>query len=83
MGKDELKPNLAVDPALLAQAEAAGVSTEHVAEAAIRNALRAKLSVQDLDARAKRWADENAEGIAEYNQRIAERGVASDHLRKW
>jgi antitoxin CcdA len=79
MGKAELK----VDAELLAQAQAAGVATEHVMESALRAALHAKLGAAAADERARRWAEENAEAIADYNRRIRERGVFSDSLRTW
>ena len=31
----------------------------------------------------RKRAEENAEAIAEYNRRIAERGLIGDKLRKW
>ena len=65
MGKPDL--NLHVDEALLAAAQAAGVSAEQVAERALR----------------QRWAEENADAIEDYNRRIRERGVFSDGLRTW
>jgi antitoxin CcdA len=83
MGKDELKPNLAVDPQLLADAEAAGIAPADVAEAALRAALDARRPSSEGDDRARRWAEENAEAIADYNRRIRERGVISDDFRKW
>jgi post-segregation antitoxin (ccd killing protein) len=35
------------------------------------------------EARAKIWAEENAEAIAEPNERIARRGLIGDEWRKW
>ncbi|HJV40861.1 type II toxin-antitoxin system CcdA family antitoxin [Caulobacter sp.] len=35
------------------------------------------------EARARRWAEENAEAIAEHNRFIEEHGLLSDHLRTW
>lgn len=78
MGKAELK----IDADLLAQAQAAGVKADVVAEAAIRAAV-AKADPEAADARARQWAEENAEAIADYNRRIRERGVFSDGFRKW
>ena len=80
MGKPET--NLHVDAELLAQAQAAGVSVEHVAEVAIRQAL-AKVDPAAAEARAAKWAEENADAIKDYNRRIRERGVFSDGLRTW
>jgi antitoxin CcdA len=78
MGKTELK----IDADLVAQAEAAGLPVEQVAEEALRAALR-KADMAGGDARAAKWAEENAEGIEDYNRRIRERGVFSTGLRKW
>jgi antitoxin CcdA len=80
MGKPET--NLHVDAELLAQAQAAGVSVEAVAESAIRQAL-AKADPTAADERARKWAEENAEAIKDYNRRIRERGLISDEFRKW
>ncbi|WP_304170971.1 type II toxin-antitoxin system CcdA family antitoxin [Phenylobacterium aquaticum] len=83
MGKTELK----IDADLLAQAEAAGVLTERVVERALREALLAAsgpaATAAAADARAAKWAEENAEAIADYNRRIRERGVFSTGLRTW
>lgn len=78
MGKTELK----IDADLVAQAEAAGLPVEQVAEEALRAALR-KADMAGGDARAAKWAEENAEAIEDYNRRIRERGVFSTGLRKW
>ncbi|HZZ68257.1 MAG TPA: type II toxin-antitoxin system CcdA family antitoxin [Phenylobacterium sp.] len=80
MGKPET--NLHVDAELLAQAQAAGVSVEAVAESAIRQAL-AKADPAAAEERARKWAEENAEAIKDYNRRIRERGLISDEFRKW
>jgi post-segregation antitoxin (ccd killing protein) len=78
MGKAELK----IDADLLAQAEAAGVSAAQVAEDAIRAAVR-RTDTTTADARAAKWTEENAEGIADYNRRIRERGTIGGEFRKW
>jgi antitoxin CcdA len=78
MGKAELK----VDAELLAQAQAAGVRTEEVAEEALRAALL-KADAASADARAAKWVEENAEAIADYNRRIRERGLIGAEFRKW
>jgi antitoxin CcdA len=80
MGKPDL--NLHVDEALLAAAQAAGVSAEQVAERALRLAV-SKADPAGAEARAQRWAEENADAIEDYNRRIRERGVFSDGLRTW
>lgn len=78
MGKTELK----IDAELVAQAEAAGLPVEQLAEDALRAALR-KADMASGEARAAKWAEENAEAIEDYNRRIRERGVFSTGLRKW
>jgi antitoxin CcdA len=81
MGKAELK--IQIDAALLDDARAAGVQIELVMEEAVRTALSSRTDSSAADARAARWAEENAEAIADYNRRILERGVFSDGLRTW
>jgi antitoxin CcdA len=78
MGKAELK----IDADLLAQAQAAGVPVEQVAEAALRAAIH-KSDTASADQRAAQWAEENAEAIEDYNRRIRERGVFSAGFRNW
>lgn len=78
MGKSELK----IDPELLELAVTAGVDVDGVAERAIRIALQ-RADPAGAEARAAKWAEENAEAIADYNRRIRERGVFSDGFRNW
>jgi antitoxin CcdA len=78
MGKIEPK----IDPELLAQAAEAGVAVDRVIEDALRAALR-KADTAAAEARAAKWAEENAEAIEDYNRRIRERGVFSDGSRTW
>lgn len=78
MGKVELK----IDDDLLAQAAAAGVRADEIAEAAIRAAV-SRADPAAAAERAAKWAEENAEAISDYNRRIRERGVFSDGWRKW
>ena len=77
MGKE---PN--IDPDLLAKAQEAGVEVDAVLNNALREAVR-RLDTAGADARAAKWAEENAEAIADYNRRIRERGVFSDGIRTW
>jgi antitoxin CcdA len=83
MGQAELK----IDADLLAEAQAAGVPVEQVAEDALRLAIRnanpQNAEPQAADARAARWAEENAEAIEDYNRRIRERGLIGSEFRKW
>lgn len=95
MAQAELK--LDIDAELLEQARSAGLALTPVVEAALRQALanddqprrplfeakRPVIPVAEAEARARRWAEENAEAIADYNRRIAERGVFGEDLRRW
>lgn len=65
--------NLSLDSDLLAQARELGLNLSGVAEQALAYAVSARL--------AERWAEENREAVAAYNQRIEARGVFSDGLR--
>jgi antitoxin CcdA len=78
MGKAELH----IDADLLAQAQAAGLSPEKLAEDALRSALTAA-DPGGADARARAWAEDNAEAIEDYNRRIRERGLIGSEFRKW
>ena len=74
------KPEPRIDPELLAQAQAAGVPVDAVIDNALRAALR-KLDTAGAEARAAKWAEENAEAIADYNRRIRERGLIGAEFR--
>ncbi|HJV43803.1 type II toxin-antitoxin system CcdA family antitoxin [Caulobacter sp.] len=71
-----------IDPELLAQAERLGMSVAGMSETQLRLHLQ-KVDPAGGEARARRWAEENAEAIAEHNERIARRGLISDHFRRW
>jgi post-segregation antitoxin (ccd killing protein) len=94
MGKTELK--LEIDADLLARAEAAGIPLARVLEAELRHALemaskyslveaarRIAADPEGAAARAKQWAEENAEAIESYRRRIDEFGVFGEDLRRW
>ena len=78
MGKPEL--NIGIDPALVEQARRLGISIAGMDERALRLHLQ-KVDPAGAEARALRWAEENAEAINDHNRRIAERGVLSDYIR--
>ncbi len=78
MGKAELKLEINAD--LLAKARASGVDLDALAESAIRAVVQPP---EAGDERARRWAEENAEAISSYNERIARRGLLGDESRKW
>ena len=80
MGKVEL--NIGIDPELIEQAGRLGISIAGMDERALRLHLQ-KVDPAGAEARAKRWAEENAEAIKDHNRRIAARGVLSDYLRTW
>ena len=80
MGKVEL--NIEIEPELLAQAKRLGVSVAGLSEVQLR-LLLLKRDPAGAEERARRWAEENAEAIAEHNARIDRRGLISDHYRKW
>jgi antitoxin CcdA len=80
MGKPEL--NLGVDPELLEQAERPGLSVAGMSETALQLHLQ-KVDPKGAEERARRWAEENAEAIAEHNDFVDKYGLLSDHLRTW
>lgn len=71
-----------IDPELLAQAERLGISVVGMSETRLRLHLQ-KVDPAGGEERARRWAEENAEAIKEHNERIAQRGLISDHFRRW
>lgn len=74
--------DLGIDPELLAQAKRLGLSVSGMSETQLRLHLQ-KVDPAGAEERARRWAEENAEAIADHNARIARRGLISDHFRKW
>ncbi|MFD1192588.1 MULTISPECIES: type II toxin-antitoxin system CcdA family antitoxin [Phenylobacterium] len=77
MGKAELK----IDADLLAEAQAAGLKVEAIAERAVRVALSQAANAKEREAEA--WKAENTEAIADYNRRIQDRGLIGKEFRKW
>lgn len=80
MGKIEL--DIGIDPELLAQAKRLGISVAGMSETQLRLHLQ-KVDPAGAEERARLWAEENAEAIKDHNERIARRGLISDHFRKW
>jgi antitoxin CcdA len=80
MGRVEL--DIGIDPELLAQAKRLRISITGMSETQLRLHLQ-KIDPAGAEQRAKRWAEENAEAIRNHNERIAKRGLISDHFRKW
>jgi antitoxin CcdA len=83
MGKIELSLN--VDAALAADAEANGVPLEAALEEGIRIliARREQGTEPDDAAKARRWAEENADAIKAHRERIEKFGVFGEDLRTW
>lgn len=80
MGKVEL--NIGIEPELVEQAERLGISIAGMSEVQLRLHLQ-KVDPAGAEARAKRWAEENAEAIKIHNDFVREHGLLSDHFRPW
>ena len=80
MGKVEL--NIGIDPELIEQAKRLGISIAGMDERGLRLHLQ-RVDPAGAEARAKRWAEENAEAIREHNRFVEEHGLLSDHFRTW
>lgn len=74
--------DLGIDPELLAQAQRLEISVAGLSETQLRLHLQ-KVDPAGAKERARRWAAENAEAIAEHNRFVEEHGLLSDHLRTW
>jgi antitoxin CcdA len=66
---------LTLDSRLLEEAGALGVDVSRAAEAGVADAIRA--------ARARRWREENAGAIDDYNRSIAASGVPLSEFRRF
>lgn len=75
-------PSPTIDPELLANAARIGLSVEGLSERDLRLRLQ-KLDPAGAEARARRWAEENAEAIRLNNEAIKRRGVFGADLRRW
>jgi antitoxin CcdA len=71
-----------IDPELLAQAEKLGISVAGMSETQLRLHLQ-KVDPAGGEERARRWAEENAEAIAEHNRFIEEHGPFGAEWRTW
>jgi antitoxin CcdA len=67
--------NLTIDAELLDEAKALGINLSSVLEQGLRERV--------AKAKRERWLEENADAIAEHNERVAGRGVFSDRLRRF
>jgi len=92
MGKIERKVQL--DERLLERVEAAGLTLEQAIKRGVdaaterpigivANHERQKLDPEGAERRARQWAEENADAIKAYNERIERRGVFGTDLRRW
>lgn len=81
MGHPELK-KIEIDPELLEQAARLGIDVAGVDERTLRLYLQ-KIDPSGAEARAKRWAEENAEAIRLQKARIERYGVFGEDLRTW
>lgn len=71
-----------IDPELLENAGRIGLSVAGLSERDLRLRLQ-KLDPAGADARAKRWAEENAEAIEARRERIEREGCFGDAWRRW
>ncbi len=81
MDKVELK-KIEIEPELLEQAARLGIDVTGVDERTLRLYLQ-KVDPAGAEARAKRWAEENAEAIRLHKERIVRYGVFGEDLRRW
>ena len=71
-----------IESELLEQAARLGIDVTGVDERTLRLYLQ-KVDPAGAEARAKRWAEENAEAIKMHNDRIDRYGVFGEDLRNW
>ena len=81
MDRPEPVPDM-IEQALLEQATRLGVPVNGMSEVQLRLCLQ-KIDPAGADDRARRWAEDNADAIKDYNARIARRGLIGDHFRRW
>ena len=74
--------HLGIDPELLAQAQRLGLSITGMSETQLRLHVQ-KIDPAGAEERARRWAEENAEALKAYRERIEQHGVFGDDLRTW
>lgn len=79
---DRPEPPSDIDPDLLEQAARLGLDIGDMGEHALRLHLQ-KVDPAGGEARARRWAEENAEAIRHNNEAVARRGVFGADLRRW
>lgn len=79
---DRPEPSADIDQDLLEQAARLGIDIVGMGESQLRLHLQ-KVDPAGAEARARRWAEENAEAIKDYNERIRRRGSFGDQFRRW
>lgn len=79
---DKPEPSSAVDSELLEQAARLGIDVGGMSESQLRLFLQ-KLDPAGAEDRARHWAEQNAEAIRDYNERIRRRGSFGDQFRRW
>lgn len=79
---DRAEPASTIDPELLEQAARLGIDIGGMSENHLRLYLQ-KVDPAGGEARARRWAEENAEAIRDYNERIRRRGSFGDQFHRW
>jgi antitoxin CcdA len=79
---DKVEFNPGIEPALVEQAERLGISIAGMSEVQLRLQLQ-KVDPAGAEARAKRWAEENAEAIRIHNDFVATHGVFGSEWRRW
>lgn len=79
---DRSEPSSAIDPVLLEQAARLRLDIRGMTEIRLRLHLQ-KIDPAGAEARARRWAEENAEAIKEHNEAIARRGLIGAEWRRW
>lgn len=75
-------PSPMIDPELLDNAARLGLSVEGLSERDLRLRLQ-RLDPAGSEARARGWAEENAEAIRLNNEAVKRRGVFGADLRRW
>jgi antitoxin CcdA len=79
---DKVEHNPGIEPELVEQATQLGISITGMSEVQLRLHLQ-KVDPAGAEARAKRWAEENAEAIRIHNDFVAKHGVFGAEWRRW
>jgi len=79
---DKVEHNPGIEPELVEQATQLGISITGMSEVQLRLHLQ-KVDPAGAEARAKRWAEENAGAIRIHNGFVAKHGVFGAGWRRW